>query len=199
MIASLRDKLERRQVLAQAFADLALTSAACASRLSSVPNSLSHLAAVFGPTFGTPGILSELSPTSREVVDDLFREYLELAFTPARSSVVSVIVLTSFRRPSTSCAISLSPVETTTSRPASSPRFASVPIPPRRPLQLPGYAEVAGPWCGDRFPGAVAICDRKFVGHRRNGSALYRRTSSVAECPGRARRTRRRFARERSP
>ena len=37
-------------------------SSACATILSKVPYWLSHLTAVFGPTFSTPGTLSEVSP-----------------------------------------------------------------------------------------------------------------------------------------
>ncbi len=38
------------------------TSPARSIKASSEPNSFSHFAAVFGPHFGTPGMLSELSP-----------------------------------------------------------------------------------------------------------------------------------------
>ena len=41
-----------------------LMVSACARRSSSVPNCVSHLTAVFSPTFGTPGRLSLVSPTS---------------------------------------------------------------------------------------------------------------------------------------
>jgi len=46
----------------------------CAMISSSEPYWFSHFAAVFGPTFGTPGMLSELS----EVADDLLRIDVEL-------------------------------------------------------------------------------------------------------------------------
>src|SRR5205823_3194015 len=39
-------------------------SLACARTFSSVPYCASHFAAVFGPTFGTPGMLSMLSPVN---------------------------------------------------------------------------------------------------------------------------------------
>ena len=64
MVASLLRELERVEVVAQALADLARDVPACATMPSALPYSLSHFAAVFGPTFGTPGMLSELSPTS---------------------------------------------------------------------------------------------------------------------------------------
>ena len=39
-------------------------SLACAMTVSRFPYCASHFAAVFGPTFGTPGTLSTLSPVS---------------------------------------------------------------------------------------------------------------------------------------
>ncbi len=50
------------------------------------------------------------------------------ALTPARSSRLPVMVLTSEMRASTSWAMSLSPVEITTSSPTAAARCASVPI-----------------------------------------------------------------------
>ena len=40
-----------------------LISLACWSKLSKLPYSMSHLAAVLGPTLATPGTLSTVSPT----------------------------------------------------------------------------------------------------------------------------------------
>ena len=51
-----------------------------------------------------------------------------LAFTPLRSSVVLLMVFTSVMRASTSCAMSLSPVEISTGWPCAAARQASVPI-----------------------------------------------------------------------
>ena len=80
--------------------------------------SASHLAAVFGPTFGTPGMLSEVSPTSaRKSITWSARS----ASTLKRSAMLAVVVTAFFMVSSrvmsawvSSCAMSLSPLEMTT-------------------------------------------------------------------------------------
>ena len=64
IVASSRDSAELVEVLAQAVADLALDLVGVLDQAVEGPHSPSHFAAVFGPTFGTPGMLSEVSPTS---------------------------------------------------------------------------------------------------------------------------------------
>jgi hypothetical protein len=64
MVASLRERSSVGRLSRRLSPTLPEMSAACATMPSALPYSASHFAAVFGPTFGTPGMLSELSPTS---------------------------------------------------------------------------------------------------------------------------------------
>jgi hypothetical protein len=95
---------------------------------SSVPYCASHLAAVFGPTFGTPGTLSTASPVSASRSSTWSARTPNLASTPASSRLSLVIVLTRRMPGRTSWARSLSPVEMTQSMPAATACVASVPI-----------------------------------------------------------------------
>jgi len=81
-----------------------------------------------GAHLGHAGNVVRRIADEREVIDDLLRIDVELDLDACRSSAVSVIVLTSVTRSSTSCAMSLSPVEITTLRPAAAAWRASVPI-----------------------------------------------------------------------
>ncbi len=103
-------------------------SFACATTLSSVSYWASHFAAVFGPTFATPGTLSTLSPVSVRRSSTWSARTLNLASTPASSSVSLLIVLTQVIPRFTSCARSLSDVDMTVSMPAAEACVASVPI-----------------------------------------------------------------------
>ncbi len=78
MVASLRDSSSVVRPARRFSPTLPLMSLTCSMSPSSVPYWFSHFAAVFGPTFSMPGMLSELSPTQREVIDDLFRINVEL-------------------------------------------------------------------------------------------------------------------------
>ena len=64
MVASLRESARSSVCARRLSPTLPSISSWCASRLSSVVYWFSHFAAVFGPTLGTPGMLSEASPTS---------------------------------------------------------------------------------------------------------------------------------------
>ena len=103
-------------------------SPACAMMLSSDPYCASHFAAVFGPTFGTPGTLSTVSPVSVSRSSTWSARTLNFASTPASSSVSLLIVFTHRMRAVTSCARSLSPVDITVSMPAAAACDASVPM-----------------------------------------------------------------------
>ena len=102
------------------------TLAALARTFSSVPYSLSRLAAVFSPTPGTPGMLSILSPVSAS------RSPTWRGGTPHFSSTslgpyhFSYMESYERRESSTSCIRSLSPVTMTTSQPCARARRASV-------------------------------------------------------------------------
>ena len=96
---------------------------------SSEPYWSSHLAAVLGPHFGTPGTLSTASPTSA------IMSMISAGGTPYFSAIASslsmrlpLMVLTRVTPGRTSWAKSLSLVETVTSRPSAAPATARVPI-----------------------------------------------------------------------
>src|SRR5690606_7375172 len=101
---------------------------------SSDPYCSSHLTAVFGPTLSTPGTLSTASPTSVSQSTIRSGGTPNLALTPSRSSRSTgppsrpAIVLTRTTSSPTSCARSLSPVETTVFMPWRDASAASVPI-----------------------------------------------------------------------
>ncbi len=100
---------------------------------SSEPCSSSHLTAVLGPTFGTPGTLSTASPTSVSQSTIRSGGTPNFAITPSRSigsgaSPLRVIVSTSVTWPLTSCARSLSPVATIVRMPRRHACSVSVPI-----------------------------------------------------------------------
>ena len=138
-----------------------LMLAALASTASSEPYSCSHLAAVFGPTFSTPGTLSTVSPTSIWKSTISRAGTPNSACTPARSRrlpfMVSMMVMCSF----TSCVKSLSPLETTTSIPWADAITASVPI--TSSASTPGTVNTGQPsrrttsWIG-------SICARRSSG-----------------------------------
>ena len=96
--------------------------------LSSVPYCASHFAAVFGPTFATPGTLSTASPVSVRRSSIWSGRTSNFASTPASSNVSLLIVLTILMRGRTSCVRSLSDDEMTVSMPASAACCASVPM-----------------------------------------------------------------------
>ncbi len=96
--------------------------------LSSEPYCASHFAAVFGPTFGTPGTLSTASPVSARRSSTWSGRTPNFATTPSGSSVSLLIVLTHVTPGSTNCARSLSEVEISVSMPARFAALASVPI-----------------------------------------------------------------------
>ena len=60
---------------------------------SKLPYSLSHLAAVFSPTFVIPGMLSDLSPTRASNSATLFGKTPNFSLTPFSSKKISLIEL----------------------------------------------------------------------------------------------------------
>ena len=92
------------------------------------PRPCSNACAVFSPTPGTPGMLSEESPISarKSIINSGGTPYF--ATTSSGPRIVLVMVLMSVMPGVTSCAISLSPVLISTGRPIFSASRASVPI-----------------------------------------------------------------------
>ena len=96
---------------------------------SSEPYSASHLAAVFGPHFSTPGTLSTVSPISASRSTIWPARTPNLSITAASASIrLPLMVLTRPTPGRTSWAKSLSPVEMVTARPSPAARSARVPI-----------------------------------------------------------------------
>ena len=93
-----------------------------------LPTPCNSASAVFSPTPGTPGMLSTLSPISARKSIMSSGPTPNFSTTPGISITVSVMVFTNVTCLLTSCAISLSPVETTTSMPISVACAASVPM-----------------------------------------------------------------------
>ncbi|MCW0423687.1 hypothetical protein NB713_001630 [Xanthomonas sacchari] len=108
---------------------LPLMLSAWAITPSSEPYSASHLAAVLGPHFSTPGTLSMASPISASRSTIWCGQTPNFSITAASESMrLPLMVLTSCTPGRTSWAKSLSPVEMVTSRPSPAPCRARVPI-----------------------------------------------------------------------
>ncbi len=99
-----------------------------AYKVSSPPSPCSNACAVFSPTPGTPGMLSEESPIKarKSMISEGGTPYF--VTTSSGPRMVLVMVLIRVILGVTSCAISLSPVLISTGRPAFSASRASVPI-----------------------------------------------------------------------
>ena len=136
---------------------------------SSDPYWVIHLAAVLGPTLSTPGTLSTVSPVR------LRKSTMRSGGTPKRSTTPAasrgtagepsrVMVLTRTVSSATSCARSLSPVETTVFMPArracatSVPMTSSASIPGMTSSGQPSATEIS--WIG-------LICMPQVIGHHR--------------------------------
>ena len=128
MVASSRDRDNCSRLSRRLSPTFPLMASAFSTMPSAVPYSLSHLAAVLAPTFGTPGMLSDESPTSASQSMICSGNTSNFSLTPSRSSTAPVIVLTIVTRSLTSCAMSLSPVDIRTSIPAAAACRLSVPI-----------------------------------------------------------------------
>ncbi len=108
---------------------LPLMPSAAPITASSVPYSPSHLAAVLGPHFSTPGTLSIVSPISARKSTICSGRTPNFSITVSAESIrLPLIVLTSATPGRTSWAKSLSLVEMVTSIPCAAPCSASVPI-----------------------------------------------------------------------
>ncbi|MNC08699.1 hypothetical protein D3C75_562960 [compost metagenome] len=96
--------------------------------VSSPPKPCSSACAVFSPTPGTPGMLSDESPINarKSMMSSGGTPYL--VRTSSGPRMVLVMVLISVTPGVTNCAISLSPVLINTGRPTRSASSASVPI-----------------------------------------------------------------------
>ena len=105
-----------------------LISSARASNASSEPYSASHLDAVLGPTLGTPGTLSTVSPTSvwKSIINDGGTP--NSSVTPATSRFLPFMVSMMVMRSLTNWLKSLSPLETMTFKPCVAATCASVAI-----------------------------------------------------------------------
>ena len=138
-----------------------LISPARAMSASSEPYSPSHLAAVLGPTLGTPGTLSTASPT--RAWKSIIRSggTPNSAVTPATSRFLPFMVSMMVMRSFTSWLRSLSPLEMTTCTPCRAAMQARVPI--TSSASTPGIASTVQPsrrttsWIG-------SICARSASG-----------------------------------
>ena len=103
-------------------------AAALATRASSEPYWRSHLAAVTGPTPGTPGMLSEVSPTKASQSTIKAGGTPNFCSTPATSVTTFFMVSNIRTRSSTNCAKSLSPLTISTGSPFAVACRVNVPI-----------------------------------------------------------------------
>ena len=138
-----------------------LMAPALATSASSEPYSMSHLAAVLGPTLGTPGTLSTASPTRVWKSTISAGGTPNSAVTPATSRRLPFMVSMMVMRSSTSWLRSLSPLDITTRKPWAAAVLASVPM--TSSASTPAIASTGQPkrrttsWMG-------AICARRSSG-----------------------------------